>query len=88
MKTEPADAKKGEQGAKKEDWEFAKTLVDPHLKTPDGKAAKAAHISLVESMAFSPDGKTLATGSFQELTLWDVEKGEPKTAHRRASPTR
>ena len=54
------------------------TLVDPELKTPDGKAAKAAHISLVESMAFSPDGKTLATGSFQELTLWDVEKGAPK----------
>ena len=29
-------------------------------------------------MAFSPDGKTLATGSFQELTLWDFETGEPK----------
>src|SRR5436190_943902 len=47
-------------------------------KKPVGKAAKAAHISLVESIAFSPDGKTLATGSFQELTLWDVETGEPK----------
>lgn len=56
-----------------------KTLTDAKLKTPDGKAAKAAHISLVESMAFAPDGKTLATGSFQELTLWDVEKGEPVT---------
>ena len=53
------------------------TLIDPRLKTPDGKAAKAAHISLVESMAFSPDGKTLATGSFQELTLWDFAKGTP-----------
>src|SRR5208282_4294947 len=63
------DGKKGD---------FLKTLVDPLLKTPDGKAAKAAHISLVESMAFSPDGKTLASGSFQELTLWDAEKGEPK----------
>jgi WD40 repeat protein len=29
-------------------------------------------------MAFSPDGKTLATGSFQELTLWDFEEGTPK----------
>src|SRR4029453_17240752 len=45
----------------------------------DGKPAKAAHISLVESMAFSPDGKTLASGSFRELTLWDFAKGEPKT---------
>ncbi len=58
--------------------EFKSTLVDPDLKTPDGKPASAAHISLVESMAYSPDGKTLATGSFQELTLWDMEKGTPK----------
>jgi WD40 repeat protein len=57
--------------------EYLRTLLDPKLKTADGKPAKAAHISLVESMAFSPDGKTLATGSFQELTLWDVAKGEP-----------
>src|SRR5262249_40318811 len=57
---------------------YVKTLLDPQLKTPDGKEAKAAHVSLVESMAYSPDGKTLATGSFQELTLWDVETGEPK----------
>jgi WD40 repeat protein len=76
LKTEPAE-KKG--GMDKKDWVFAKTLIDPGLKTPDGKEAKAAHISLVESMAFSPDGKTLATGSFQELTLWDFEKGTPKT---------
>jgi WD40 repeat protein len=63
------DGKKGD---------YIKTLVDSTLKTPDGKEAKAAHISLVESMAFSPDGKTLASGSFQELTLWDAEKYEPK----------
>lgn len=73
--TEPADAKKGN---KKVDWTFDRVLLDPELKTPDGKPAKAAHISLVESAAFSPDGKTLATGSFQEMTLWDYEKGTPK----------
>lgn len=54
--------------------DFQKTLADPTLKTPDGKPATAAHLSLVEAMAYSPDGKTLATGSFQELTLWDAEK--------------
>ncbi|MBX9578897.1 MAG: NB-ARC domain protein [Gemmataceae bacterium] len=63
------DGKKGD---------FLKTLVDPELKTADGTPAKAAHVSLVESMATSPDGKTLATGSFGELTLWDLEKGEPR----------
>jgi hypothetical protein len=77
LKTEAADTKKG--APEKKEWVYAKTFIDPTLKTPEGKEAKAAHISLVESMAFSPDGKTLATGSFQELTLWDFEKGTPKT---------
>jgi WD40 repeat protein len=58
--------------------EFKATLTDPELKLPDGKPATAAHISLVESLAYSPDGKTLASGSFQEVTLWDTEKGTPK----------
>ena len=52
-----------------------KTLADPALFFPDKRPAKAAHISLVESMAISPDGKTLATGSFQEVILWNVESG-------------
>ncbi len=58
--------------------DFLKTVTDPTLKTPDGKPAAAAHLSLVESMAYSPDGKTLATGSFQEVTLWDAEKWTAK----------
>ena len=74
VQTTPA-AKKGQPDT--QEWGYAKTLIDPQLKTPDGKPAQAAHISLVESMAFSPDGKTLATGSFQELTLWDVASGSP-----------
>ncbi len=49
-------------------------LVDPSLKTKDGKPANAAHISLVESLAFSPDGTILATGSFREVVLWSVDK--------------
>jgi WD40 repeat protein len=76
LKSEPADAKKGTP--KKDDWVFSKSLIDPTLKTPSGKGAKAAHISLVESMAFSPDGKLLVTGSFQELTIWDAAMGVVK----------
>src|SRR5207253_1608723 len=53
-----------------------RTLYAPGLKTPEGKDVKAAHISLVEAMAFSPDGKFLASGSFQEVALWDVQTGQ------------
>jgi WD40 repeat protein len=56
--------------------DYDKALVDPSVKTPDGKPA--AHLSLVESLAVSPDGKTLASGSFQEVTLWDLAAGTPK----------
>ena len=36
---------------------------------------KAAHLSLVESLAFSPDGKFLASGSYQEVIIWDAQTG-------------
>lgn len=61
------------------DGKAVKTLSDPALVYPDKKPANAAHVSLVEAMALSPDGKTLATGSFQEVVLWDIEKGTIKT---------
>ncbi len=53
-------------------------LADPKVLTPAGKPAGVAHLSLVESMAFSPDGKLLATGSFREVVLWDVASGAVK----------
>jgi WD40 repeat protein len=52
-----------------------RTLTAPGLKTADGKDVKAAHISLVESMAWSADGKYLATGSFQEVAIWEPNTG-------------
>jgi len=57
---------------------FIRTLIDPKLVDSAGKPVKAAHLSLVESLIYSPDGKTLASGSFQEVILWDVASGEIK----------
>ncbi|MCC6419792.1 MAG: NB-ARC domain protein [Gemmataceae bacterium] len=55
---------------------YVRSLLDPDLKTSASKPVKAAHLSLVESMAFSPDGKFLASGSFQTVSLWDVRTGQ------------
>jgi WD40 repeat protein len=48
------------------------TLRDPRLSTADGPygSAGAAHRDMVESLAFSPDGALLASGSFGEVKLW------------------
>lgn len=71
-------AQKKQDPGKKEvlDWVYQRSLVDPNVKFPDGKPAGAAHVSLVESLAISPDGKTLASGSFQEVILWDLASGQ------------
>jgi WD40 repeat protein len=55
---------------------FIRSLIDPDLKAPDGKPMQAAHLSLVESLAYSPDGKLIASGSFQEVILWDAQTGK------------
>jgi len=57
---------------------YIRTLFSPGLKTKAGKDVKAAHISLVESMAWSPDGKYLVSGSFREITIWDALTGEQR----------
>jgi WD40 repeat protein len=53
-----------------------RTLADASLVGQDKKPVKAAHLSLVESLAYSPDGKYLASGSYQEVKLWDAKTGE------------
>ena len=55
---------------------YIRILIAPGLKTADGKDVKAAHLSLVESLACSPDGKYLVSGSFQEITIWDAHTGQ------------
>jgi uncharacterized protein with WD repeat len=53
-----------------------KTLIDPQLKSPDNKPLQTAHSTIIEALAFSPDGKTLASGSFREVFLWDAQSGQ------------
>ncbi len=55
---------------------FVRSLFDGKLIGPDKKPIKAAHLSMVESLAWSPDGKYLASGSYQEVNLWDARTGE------------
>ena len=55
-----------------------KSLQDPAVLGADKKPLGSAHLSLVESLAYSPDGKWLASGSFQEVKLWDAQTGELK----------
>jgi WD40 repeat protein len=57
---------------------YIRSLYTPNLKTADGKAVKAAHLSIVDSMAWSPDGKYLVSGSFQEIAIWDPNTGEQR----------
>jgi WD40 repeat protein len=54
---------------------YIRSLHAPDLKTADGKEVQAAHLSLVESLAYSPDGKFLASGTFQEVNVWDAQTG-------------
>ncbi|HWE01010.1 MAG TPA: c-type cytochrome domain-containing protein [Tepidisphaeraceae bacterium] len=54
---------------------LAASLVDPKLKSSGGRAA---HRDMVESLAFSPDGATLASGSFREVKLWRAAPSDAK----------
>ena len=48
------------------DGRLVARLLDPTL----APSAQAAHRDMVESLAFSPDGRLLASGSYREVKLW------------------
>ncbi|MFN4258540.1 MAG: c-type cytochrome domain-containing protein [Gemmataceae bacterium] len=54
---------------------YIRSLTAPDLKAPDGQPMAAAHLSVVDSLAFSPDGRFLASGSYGEVLIWDVQAG-------------
>jgi WD40 repeat protein len=53
-----------------------RTLAALEMATEAAKPVTAAHLSIVESLAFSPDSKLLASGSYREVVLWDAHTGD------------
>ncbi len=45
----------------------------------------AAHRALVQSLAFSPDGTRLASGSFREVKIWKMSMGKPGAGGAKAT---
>ncbi|MBL8795222.1 MAG: hypothetical protein JNM56_15055 [Planctomycetia bacterium] len=54
-----------------------KDLLGPGNPQKLELALKVGPLSPVTALAFSPDGKLLATGSYGLVTVWDLEKAEP-----------
>src|SRR4051794_7124475 len=46
---------------------------------PELRATLKGHVGYVHTVAFSPDGKSLASGGSQTVRLWDVTTGKERT---------
>lgn len=69
---------------------FVYDLATRQLVTRLVDAEGVAHQSMVQSLAFSPDGTRLASGSFREVKIWKLEQGAKRTtspAPATATPT-
>jgi WD40 repeat protein len=59
--------------------QFIAQISDPAEKSG------AAHRALVQSLAFSPDGVRLASGSFREVKIWKLVGGKPVVGAAKAT---
>jgi WD40 repeat protein len=53
---------------------YLRSLTDPELTAASKQSL--AHASIVESLVYSPDGKLLASGSYQTVILWEAKTGK------------
>lgn len=60
--------------------QFVTQIMDDKAKTG------SAHRALVQSLAFSPDGTRLASGSFREVKIWRLEPSKAATGKASAAP--
>ncbi len=56
--------------------DYLRSFSAPDVLDLKKKAVDAAHLSLVESLAISPDGKYVVSGSYQEVSIWNPEDGK------------
>lgn len=59
-------------------YDLATRQLVTRISDPAEKNA-AAHRALVQSLAFSPDGTRLASGSFREVKIWRLQPAKPVT---------
>src|SRR5688572_4212935 len=65
---------------------FIYDLATRQFVTRLGDQGGVAHRSMVQSLAFSPDGTRLASGSFREVKIWRLETGKVATNVTQALP--
>jgi WD40 repeat protein len=66
-------------------YDLATRQLVAQVSDPAEKAG-AAHRALVQSLAFSPDGSRLASGSFREVKIWRLEHAKVSDASKTAPP--
>jgi WD40 repeat protein len=55
---------------------YVRSMTSSRAPTKQGR--QPAHQSVVEALAFSPDGQTLASAAFGEVITWAVGEGRPR----------